>query len=183
MTNRVLVVDRDGTLIVERHYLRDPRGVRLLPGVVEGLRRFSRAGWRIAVVTNQSGVGRGLFDLDDVAAVHRRMGDLLRSRGAHVDGVWICPHHPRAGCPCRKPRTLLLERAAQAFWTQPRHCLVVGDKDCDIELGRRAGARTALVRTGYGAHTEFRGASRPDLVVDDLAELAGKVLDGVEASS
>jgi D-glycero-alpha-D-manno-heptose 1-phosphate guanylyltransferase len=169
---RLLVVDRDGTLIAERHYLADPRGVELLPGVVDGLRRFQANGYDVAVVTNQSGIGRGYFDEQALQAVHAELRTQLAGHGITLRGIWHCPHTPEAGCRCRKPEPELLEQALHELGYATADCLVVGDKDCDIELGARLGVRTALVRTGYGAGTERDGRCCPDLVVDDLGQLA-----------
>ncbi len=168
----LLVVDRDGTLIVERHYLADPRAVQLLPGVVEGLRAFARNGYELAIVTNQSGVGRGYFDAPALEAVHQELLRQLAAAGITVSGIWHCPHRPDEGCRCRKPEPELLDRAMQELGYTKQQCLVVGDKVCDIELGRRLGVRTALVRTGYGSGTERDGMCAPDTVVDGLRELA-----------
>ncbi|MCU0865935.1 MAG: HAD-IIIA family hydrolase [Planctomycetes bacterium] len=169
---RLLVVDRDGTLIAERHYLADPRGVELLPGVVDGLRTFQSHGYEVAVVTNQSGIGRGYFDQQTLAAVNAELSAQLGRHGIALRGIWHCPHTPDAGCRCRKPQPALLERALDELGYGKADCLVVGDKQSDIELGTRLGVRTALVRTGYGAGTERDGRCTPDLVVDDLGHLA-----------
>src|SRR5512142_2196462 len=91
---RFVILDRDGTLIVEKNYLCDPEQVELLPGAAEGLRRFAGLGWGRLVITNQSGVGRRYFDLSAVDAVHRRMHELLARAGAAVDGIYVCPHAP-----------------------------------------------------------------------------------------
>jgi histidinol-phosphate phosphatase family protein len=168
----LLVVDRDGTLIHERHYLADPEGVRLLPGVVDGLRAFAARGYEVAVVTNQSGIGRGYFDERALAAVHAELERQLVAHGIALRGIWHCPHAPDDGCACRKPEPALLAAALRELGYAPAQCLVVGDKRCDVELGQRVGARTALVRTGYGAGTERDGQCTPDVVVDDLAQLA-----------
>lgn len=170
----LLVVDRDGTLIVERNYLADPSGVELLPGVVEGLRSFVRRGYEIAVVTNQSGLARGMFDVATLDAIHDELRRQLSAEGIAIQGIWHCPHHPEHGCRCRKPEPELLEQALTTLGYAPGQCLVVGDKACDIELGARLGVRTALVRTGYGAGTERDGMCAPDLVVDSLVELAAR---------
>ncbi len=168
----LLVVDRDGTLIAERHYLADPRDVELLPGVVEGLRAFANHGYDLAIVTNQSGIGRGYFDETTLTAIHDELRRQLGLAGITIQGIWFCPHRPDEGCACRKPAPQLLERAMQELGYTPEQCLVVGDKACDIELGGRSGVRTALVRTGYGAGTERDGLCTPDLIVDGLRELA-----------
>ncbi|HLU38270.1 MAG TPA: HAD-IIIA family hydrolase [Planctomycetota bacterium] len=170
----LLVLDRDGTLIEDHPYLGDPDRVVLLPGVVDGLRRFAARGWRFAIVTNQSGIGRGFFDERVLHAVHGELLDRLARDGIHVDAVVHCPHRPDEGCACRKPAPALLERVRADLGYAAHECLVVGDKACDVDLGRRAGARTVLVRTGCGAATEREGACVPDLVVDDLAALAAQ---------
>jgi len=172
----LLVVDRDGTLIVEKHYLADPAGVELLPGVVDGLRSFAAEGYEVAVVTNQSGVGRGYFDEQRLAEVHAELQRQLANHGIAVRGIWYCPHHPELRCGCRKPEPGLLHAAMDQLGYRKEQVLVVGDKACDIELGARLGVRTALVRTGYGVGTEQAAVCRPDHVVDSLAELAREEL-------
>lgn len=168
----LLVVDRDGTLIEERHYLADPAGVQLLPGVVEGLRRFAASGYELAIVTNQSGIARGYFGEQELQAIHQELLRQLAAEGIAVRGIWHCPHHPQQGCQCRKPGPELLESALDHTGYRPEQCLVVGDKACDIELGRRLGVRTALVRTGYGLGTERDGLCSPDVVADNLLDLS-----------
>jgi histidinol-phosphate phosphatase family protein len=168
----LLVVDRDGTLIKEKHYLADPAGVELLPGVVAGLRTFAQHGYEVAVVTNQSGIGRGYFGTDTLDAIHAELQRQLAQHGIPLRSVYHCPHTPDDGCACRKPEPELLQRAMQELGYAPEQCLVVGDKRCDIELGARLGVRTALVRTGYGLGTERDGMCVPDRVVDDFVHLA-----------
>ncbi len=168
----LLILDRDGTLIEEKHYLSDPDLVELLPGVIEGLRSFQSIGYELAVVTNQSGIGRGYFEESDLEDVNARMVELLEAAGVKISSFHHCPHHPDHGCECRKPAPGMIEAAAKACGYEAKDCLVVGDKDCDIDLGQRVGARTALVRTGYGRKTETDGQCRPDHVVDGISELA-----------
>jgi D-glycero-D-manno-heptose 1,7-bisphosphate phosphatase len=172
MTRRFVAFDRDGTIIAERHYLSDPEQVELLPGAAEGLRRMAAQGLGLIVVTNQSGVARGYFDLSRVDEVHQRMRQLLAAEGVRLDGIYICPHGPDENCPCRKPRPGLIHEAAEEFGFEPRECFVVGDKPCDIELGQAVGATTILVRTGYGREHEAAGIIRPDYTVDDLCAAA-----------
>jgi D-glycero-D-manno-heptose 1,7-bisphosphate phosphatase len=168
---RFVLLDRDGTINVERHYLSRPAQVELLPGALEGLRSLRRLGLGLAVVTNQSGVGRGYFDESALDAVHERLRDLLQAGGVELDGVYSCPHLPADGCGCRKPQPGLARLAAADLGFDPSEAFVIGDKPCDVELGRRLGAATLLVRTGYGNRYPV-GAVRPDHVADDLADAA-----------
>lgn len=175
MTRRYVMLDRDGTFIVERHYLRDPELVELIPGAAEGLRRLAGMGLGLIVITNQSALGRGYVDQAGLDKIHRCMCDLLDAEGVHLDGIYVCPHIPEDACPCRKPSPGLVERAAAELGFDPRAGFVVGDKECDVELGRSVGATTILVRTGYGAQTAAEGTVRPDHVVDDVREAAAVV--------
>lgn len=168
----LLLLDRDGTLIEERHYLADPAGVKLLPGVGSALRRLRLAGYRLALATNQSGIGRGYFGAETLAAIHARMAALLLQEGVALDAILHCPHHPEEGCSCRKPRPGMLLQACSELGVAAAQSIVVGDKDCDVELARAGGAAAVLVRTGYGAATEAADRCDPDLCVDDLAALA-----------
>jgi D-glycero-D-manno-heptose 1,7-bisphosphate phosphatase len=170
---RFVVLDRDGTVIEECHYLSDPRQVKLISGVADGLRELSRMGLGLVVITNQSGVGRGFFDEMRVRLVHERMGQLLEAEGLHLDGIYFCPHKPEDDCPCRKPRPGLVENAEKDLGFDPQTAFFIGDKPCDIELGRRIGATTFLVRTGYGTQVAQERMIVPDYIVDDILEAAG----------
>jgi D-glycero-D-manno-heptose 1,7-bisphosphate phosphatase len=167
---RFAILDRDGTIIAERHYLSDPEQVELLPGASLGLRQLAQMGLGLVVVTNQSGIGRGFFDRDRLEQIHQRMQDLLAAEGVDLDGIYFCPHIPADACQCRKPRAGLVERAARDLGFDPKESFAIGDKPCDIELGQRVGATTFLVRTGYGAQVAAGNEAQPDYVVDDLSE-------------
>jgi histidinol-phosphate phosphatase family protein len=145
-----IFLDRDGTLVEEVGYLSDPAAMRLLPGVAPALRSMRGSGHALVVISNQAGVGRGLFPLSRAHATMARLRELLRLEGVELDGVYFCPHHPDAGCACRKPGTELLERADEDLLLDPRRSAMIGDKRIDVEAGRRAGTRGILVRTGYG---------------------------------
>jgi D-glycero-D-manno-heptose 1,7-bisphosphate phosphatase len=166
---RFVLMDRDGTLIVERHYLSDPDHVELIPGVGKALQALQSMGLGLVVVTNQSAIGRGYFDVPRLDAIHGRLRDLLLAEGVSLDGIYYCPHRPEDGCNCRKPRTGLVDQAISDLYFDPGQCFVVGDKASDIELGREVGAKTILVLTGYGV-AEF-ATSTPDYVVPSLAEI------------
>jgi D-glycero-D-manno-heptose 1,7-bisphosphate phosphatase len=171
-------VDRDGTLVIERGYLADPDDLELLPGVPHALRELQAAGHPVIVISNQSGVGRGLFPLSRVYEAMARLRVLLRAHGVELDGVYFCPHRPDEGCPCRKPNVQLLERAAEDQGLSLTRSFVVGDKRLDVETAHRARGRGVLVRTGYGRDEERRedAATTPDAVVEDLASAARWIL-------
>jgi len=167
-----VILDRDGTLILERHYLSDPRQVELLPNTGAGLRHLRRLGFGLVVVTNQSGLSRGYFDQNRLDAIHARMQQLLAWEGVRLDGIYVCPHLPERKCVCRKPRPALALRAAAELKFDPLSSLVVGDNRCDVDLGRGIGCLSVLVRTGYGSALESDDTVMADWVVDDLAALA-----------
>jgi D-glycero-D-manno-heptose 1,7-bisphosphate phosphatase len=174
MTRSALFVDRDGTMIREVGFLHRPEEVELVLGVGEALRRVNDAGRAVVVVTNQSGIARGLFDRDAVDAVHARLSELLAAFGARVDGYYVSPHHPAFthASRCRKPGTGMFEEAARDLGLQVPDSLMVGDRASDVEAGKAFGVRSMLVRTGYGreAERELRGERAPDGVFDTLPD-------------
>lgn len=176
-----LFLDRDGVLIRDRDYLSDPAGVELLPGVPEALLAARRGGFALIGVSNQSGLGRGYFTLDQFRAVMRELDRQLESVGAPLDGFYYCPHAPDEGCRCRKPGPGLLEEAARSAAWDPRRSWVVGDKRSDVKLGRDAGLGACLVRTGYGTGQErgvleLYGGDERVCVADDLSEAVAWIL-------
>ncbi len=172
---RYVVCDRDGTLIVSHHYLSDPDLVELLPNAAAALKKIRKLGLGIIVLTNQSPIGRGLFDETRLAQIHDRMTALLSAQGAYLDGIYYCPHLPEDNCECRKPNVGLLERAAWELCFDPRECFVIGDNVCDIEMGARSDATTFLVRTGRGAEIEKTVAHNADFIVGDILEAAVRI--------
>lgn len=180
MPRRFVLLDRDGTLNVERSYLADADQLELLPGVVDGLQRLQTLGLGLVVVTNQSGIGRGLITMTQLAEIHRRLHRLLAAEGIVLDGIYLCPHAPGMRCFCRKPAPGLALQAARDFSFSPGESFVIGDKPCDIQLGQQVGATTLLVRTGYGAATAGNwpggsadeGSAPPDHVVENLRDAA-----------
>lgn len=168
---KVLVLDRDGTLIVEKHYLADPELVELIPGVLDALHALAEQGWVFVVVTNQSGVARGMFTLEDVAAVNAKIDSLLAESGLKVAGWYVSPDGPEGVSQTRKPAPGLVLQAAQAIGFTPSEAVYVGDKASDLLLGRNLGGRDVLVRTGYGPKTEAELTFQPWAIIDSLANL------------
>jgi D-glycero-D-manno-heptose 1,7-bisphosphate phosphatase len=170
------LIDRDGTLIADRDYLSDPAGVQLLPGAAQAIAAANRAQVPVVVVSNQSGIGRGYFTEADLAAVNTRLIELLAAAGAHLDGLYHCPHAPEDGCRCRKPAPGLAERAAGDLGLDLGRSFVIGDKQADVALGRAVGATALLVRTGYGEEVAAQGADA-DGVFADLGQALAWVLE------
>jgi D-glycero-D-manno-heptose 1,7-bisphosphate phosphatase len=147
-------------------------------GALNGLRMAAEAGVRVTVITNQSGVGRGVMSTTDVEAVHRHMRREAELAGGRIDAVLVCPHAPEAGCGCRKPAPGLAEKAIEAAGIAPEETVLVGDMERDLETARRAGIRAVLVRTGKGRQTEASRVAPPVPVFDDLRDAVAALLDG-----
>jgi D-glycero-D-manno-heptose 1,7-bisphosphate phosphatase len=174
---RVVLLDRDGTINLEKHYLSSPEQLELLPYASEGIQLMTEMGFATAVITNQSAVGRGYFGLDRLNLIHQRLQEMLADRGAALDAIYVCPHRPDEGCACRKPVPGLAWKAAEDFGAEPSQAFVIGDNVCDIEMGKRIGATTILVRTGYGAQLVTQALIEPDYAVDNLLEAAKLIRD------
>jgi histidinol-phosphate phosphatase family protein len=142
-----LFIDRDGTLNPDLHYLKDAERIELFAGVGAALRLAHAHGWLVICVTNQSGVERGFYTVEDVERIHARVNALLAREGAQVDAFYYCPHAPEHGCACRKPKTELFERACRDWSIDPATSAIVGDRVLDAEAGQRLGLLTARVRT------------------------------------
>lgn len=165
-SRRFVLIDRDGTINVEKHYLSDPDQLELYPGVAAAIRRLNRLDLGVVVVTNQSGVARGYFDLARLDEIHTRLYTLLESEGAAIDGLYVCPHSPDDDCSCRKPLPGMIEQAVADHHFDPSRAFMIGDKEVDVELGLAVGAVSFLVRTGHGA--KYVAGTKADHIVDDL---------------
>lgn len=177
------MLDRDGTIIVERNYLSDASQVELIEGVAAALRELRLMGLGLVVITNQSAIGRGLFDRARLDLIHQRLNELLEAERVHLDGIYSCPHTPEDDCSCRKPRPGLIELAAKDLDFDPQGSFVVGDKLCDIEMGQRVGATTLLVRTGYGAQLSSTGAVSSDYIIDALGDVVPIIKSKLETTA
>ncbi len=168
-------VDRDGTLMVDVKYCAYPALVQLIPGAAEGLRALRQAGYRVVVVTNQSGIGRGYFDTKTLELVNNRLRDQLRREGADYDALYYCPHAPEEDCQCRKPKPGLLLRAASELDIDLASSYTLGDRDLDVKAGKAAGTKTILVsRTN---HLEDSGSNPlADFIASNLADAAKFIL-------
>ena len=181
MSRRFVLLDRDGTINEEVGYVLRPDELRLIPGVAEALRELQDLGLGFVVVTNQSPIGRRMLTLAELDEIHDRLRELLAASGVTLDLIEVCPHRPDEGCACRKPGTLMVERAAAALGFDPAACWIVGDHAGDMRLGRAVGARTYLVLTGHGeAEIEDAGGDA-DHIVDDVAGAAALIRDEIRA--
>lgn len=142
---RFVFLDRDGTLVRDVGYPHRLEDCELLPGVVPGLQRLSAAGFHLAIVTNQSGIGRGLFTPREFEDFQGRLLEALERAGIRIERTYVCPHAPSAGCPCRKPEPELLWRAREELGAKLEASWVIGDSEGDVELARRAGCRGAVL--------------------------------------
>lgn len=176
MKNQFIILDRDGTVIVDKCYLDNPDGVELLPGAAEGLRKMIAAGYSLIFVSNQSGLGRAKFDLATLDAINARMTTILESENVTHKGIYYCPHTPEENCSCRKPGTDLVIQAASELGFKLEESWVIGDKAADINLGKAINSGSILVLTGEGSQTVLDSSVSPDYVAKDLADAADFII-------
>ncbi|NOY52865.1 MAG: HAD family hydrolase [Deltaproteobacteria bacterium] len=180
MSRRAIFLDRDGTINEEVGYLDHPDRIVLLPGAARAIRRINENQLPAVVITNQSGIARGYFNETAVAAIHDRLRKELKREGAYLDAIYLCPHHPegavpeyRRECPCRKPGTALVEKAAEDLGIDLQASFMIGDHVKDMELALAAGMTAVMVRTGHGrkqwAQTDNDLRCRIAHLAEDLA--------------
>ncbi|MCX5796834.1 MAG: HAD family hydrolase [Elusimicrobia bacterium] len=177
--NRAVFLDRDGVVIEEVNYLSHPDQLRLIPGSARAIARLRRAGFKVVVVTNQSGVARGYLTLKTLREVHRLLVKRLARGGAKLDGIYSCPHLPakagKKGCACRKPELGMLKRARKRFGLDLPRSYFVGDTTTDTLTARRAGCAAILVRTGKAGRDRVYRA-KPHRTCKDLASAADWII-------
>jgi D-glycero-D-manno-heptose 1,7-bisphosphate phosphatase len=173
MTRKAVFVDRDGTLIEEVNFLSRTEDLRLFPFTNDAATLLKQNGYLLIVVSNQSGVGRNLFDERAVQTIHDTIQKQLSGK---LDGLYFCPHLPDEGCKCRKPSLGMIEAAVKDFSIDLAQSWMIGDKKIDIETGFNGGIRTALVKTGYGAEHLDQLSRPPDVVAENLLEAAKQII-------
>ncbi len=161
--NAAVFIDRDGTLIHEKNYLSRPEDVRLYAGAVPALKLLNASGFRVVMVTNQSGIGRGYFTEKDLGRVHRHLRKMLKSSGITLDAIYYCPHSPEAGCGCRKPNLGMVKRAERELSVDLSRSFTIGDHPGDYLLGKKMGGKGVFVLTGHGRKEYAKLASRTDV--------------------
>jgi D-glycero-D-manno-heptose 1,7-bisphosphate phosphatase len=183
MLHAAVFFDKDGTLVEDVPYNVDPDRIRLAPGAAEGLPLLVEAGFKLVVVSNQSGVARGMFEEKALVAVERRLKELLGALGVPLAGFYYCPHHPQGqlaqyavACECRKPAPGMIRRAATELGLDVTRSWLVGDILDDIEAGHRAGCRTVLIDNGHETVWQWRPERRPDVLAADLRQAARSIL-------
>jgi len=177
--NRAVFLDRDGTLIVEKNYLHKPEEVEIFPGAGAALKRLADAGFKLLIVTNQSGIGRGYYTLADAERVNERVSELLARDGVRFEKIYIAPEAPDQPSRVRKPSPQFLFNARDEFALNLAESFMVGDKLIDLECGWNASVKKSiLVRTGYGAQlaVESKDVLQRAVIVNDLTEMAEWIL-------
>ncbi len=179
-------LDRDGTINEEVDFVCSPEELRLIPGAARAIHRLNASGLVTCVISNQSGIARGLLTEEDLVQIHARLERDLLVEGARLDRIYYCPHHPTEGtppyditCACRKPATGMLEAGREEFSIDLERSFVVGDRLADIGAGKSAGAQTILVLTGYGKNTLEKCRETgvaPDRILPSLAEAVEYIL-------
>jgi D-glycero-D-manno-heptose 1,7-bisphosphate phosphatase len=183
---KLVILDRDGTINAEREdFVKSPDEWQPLPGALQAIARLNHAGWHVVVASNQSGLGRGLFDVAALNAIHARMHKLLAAEGARVDAVFFCPHSPDEACQCRKPLPGLFEQIGERYGMELRGVPAVGDSLRDLQASAAVGCEPHLVLTGKAAI--YRTQALPDTFApgtpmhEDLAAFAQHLLERVPA--
>jgi histidinol-phosphate phosphatase family protein len=170
--NRAVFLDRDGTIAKDVHYCRRPEDFVLFTDAAKVISLLNNQGFKVIIITNQSGIAHGYLSEETLGKIHDKMKEELSRDGARLDGIYYCPHHPDANCNCRKPKPSLVIQAATDFDIDLEHSFVVGDRQKDIELGKKVGCRTILL--GALPLTNHREAL-PDAIISELAELPATI--------
>lgn len=170
-----IFLDRDGTINKEIGYISDPDDFELLPNALAGMKKFSDMGYRLVIITNQAGIGLGYFSKEDFYRVNKKMFTEVSKEGILFDKIYFCPHSKSENCPCRKPKTALIERARQELNIDLKNSYFIGDSPWDIEAGKNAGTRTILVANASLFDAE-KFAVKPDFIVKDLLDAADLIL-------
>lgn len=175
-TQRAVFLDRDGVLMEDSNYVGELERVVIIPAAYQALKRLQDAGFKLLVVTNQSGVARGFFTRQHVEIVHNHLNQQFAAHGVRIDRYYVCPHHPDDNCECRKPKPKSLRDAAREFDLDLSRCYMIGDRPSDISAGQNAGVKTILVLTGAGRETLAEGKVQPDHVAEDINAAADWIL-------
>ncbi|MDR0440726.1 MAG: D-glycero-beta-D-manno-heptose 1,7-bisphosphate 7-phosphatase [Candidatus Accumulibacter sp.] len=175
---KLIILDRDGVINFDSdHFIKSPAEWKPIPGSLEAIARLTQAGYRVVIASNQSGIDRGLFDMDTLNAIHEKMHHAVNAAGGRIDAIFYCPHAAEANCACRKPRPGMFERIAACFNVDLADTYAVGDSLRDLQAAGAAGARAVLVLSGKGQETQ-QNEEIPEgtLVFEDLAATVEHIL-------
>lgn len=179
---KLIILDRDGVINEDSDdYIKSPDEWIPVPGSLDAVARLNHAGYSVAIASNQSGIARGYFSLETLAAMSVKMNDMLSPLGGRIDAMFFCPHGPKDGCDCRKPRPGMLTEIGNRFQTSLANVLFVGDNINDVKAAQAAGAKPVLVKTGKGEQTAGLMAENNIMnvpVYDDLADVVNSILEG-----
>ncbi len=160
---KLVILDRDGVINEDSdHYIRSADEWLPIPGSIEAIARLTKAGYKVVVATNQSGLARGYFTLKELDAMHDKLSNLVQLQGGRVDGIYYCPHGPDDNCQCRKPRTGLIDQIFMNFDAEPDQTWLIGDSLRDLQAGNDSGCKVALVLTGKGVNTQAKLINHPE---------------------
>lgn len=183
--SKAVFLDRDGTLIEDTGYINSPEQVKFLPGAIAAVKKLQDAGFKIIIISNQSGVARGLITEDMLQTIDKLIHRQVLNGGAHIDGSYYCPHHPEHGvypyrqdCECRKPHIGLIRKAVKDHDLDLSGSIMVGDHSNDIETAKRAGIKSVFVMTGHGPEEKAHLKSQPDHIATDLSAAADWIIKG-----
>lgn len=167
--DRVIFLDRDGTIIKDKHYIFDPKDIEFLPSAIEGLKKFQETGFKFIIISNQAGIARGYFDVETANRFNKELISKLAKHDIRIERIYICPHHPEftGPCLCRKPEPGLAKLAAKELNIDLKKSYFIGDKDCDTELGKNCGGRTFLIK-----NNQYNTTIMPDYKIKNLLEAA-----------
>jgi histidinol-phosphate phosphatase family protein len=188
MPSKVAFLDRDGTIIEDKDFIKSPDEIEFVPGSLEAIKMLRSLRYRIVVISNQSGIGKKILTEKMVNDVNQSFLRQLEEQSAPVDALYFCPHHPDDDCGCRKPKTGMIEQAVKELRLDLEDAVVVGDKLADVKLGKKIGATTVLVLTGYGREMldklkDSNPDEKPDFVAENLLSAASWIRDSARPES
>ncbi|MFH1684115.1 MAG: D-glycero-beta-D-manno-heptose 1,7-bisphosphate 7-phosphatase [Candidatus Margulisiibacteriota bacterium] len=181
--NKAVFLDRDGTIVEDVGYMNSPDQIKFIPGSIEAIKELNEAGYKVVIITNQAGIARGLITEDMLQTIDKTLHKWILNGGAHLDGMYYCPHHPEHGvypykqaCECRKPHPGLIKKAHRDLKIDLAQSYMVGDKATDIEAGKRAGTKTVFVSTGRGQEEKEKLKEKPDHQAANLKQAVAWIL-------
>ena len=181
--NKAVFLDKDGTIIEDVGYIQSPSQIKFIDGSIEAIKKLNQAGYKVVIISNQSGIARGMVTENAIHHVDKTLHKHILNGGAHLDGIYFCPHHPEHGlhpykksCECRKPHPGLIKKAEHDLKIDLSMSFMIGDKATDIEAGQKAGVKTVLVLTGRGPEEKSKIKEKPDHIANKLSDAIDWIL-------